>query len=234
MKILVLVLGARAAPYPALIRTIKRTWASVSVDGVDTLFYYGGDSLSLDGRDLVLPVPDGPLDIGRKTIACFGWCLANRDFDLIFRTNCSSYVALANMARHVAQHGRRCSFYSGRIGHFDGRRFASGSGYFLSRDLVEHAVAAQGAWNHELLDDVALSDLLASEGVEAEPAPRVDYRGVNEIGEVDTSQFHFRCRTESRHRRDDVRVMRKVHRAFDESAGRGAVHGGLVRRLLGR
>src|SRR5947209_7997096 len=57
VKILVLVLGCLADPYPRLIRTIERTWASRAVGDVEVRFYYGGDPRRF-GRHVVLPVPD--------------------------------------------------------------------------------------------------------------------------------------------------------------------------------
>jgi len=234
VRVLVLVLGARVAPYPALIRTIRETWASVAVDGVETIFYYGGDALRFDGDELVLPVSGGALDIGRKTIACFDWALANRDFDLVYRTNCSSYIDLPNLFGYALEHGGGQRFYSGLIGTFEQLPFASGSGYFVSRDLVELVVQEKTAWRHELLDDVALADLLARSGVGPKPAPRVDYRSAGEVVHVDTSQFHFRCRTASWRRREDARIIRRLHHAFCEARGLSVPQAGLVGRLLSR
>src|SRR4051794_24533201 len=134
MRTLVLVLGARTDPYPALIRTIKSTWAAEPVDDVETLFYFGGETTAQHGGDLVLPVPDDLLNAGRKTIVCFDHVLRNREFDLVFRTNCSSYVDLLNLRAYAAEHARERGFYSGAIGQRGELAFASGSGFFLSRD----------------------------------------------------------------------------------------------------
>jgi hypothetical protein len=232
-RVLVLVLGARVTPYPALVRAIRRTWGLVGVEGAETLFYYGGDRLRLERDELVLPVPDGPADIGRKTIAAFEWVLENRQFDVIFRTNCSSYVDLPNLHRYASMHATPDAFYSGIIGTHP-VRFASGSGYFLSRDLVELVVDRQSEWYHKLVDDQALAVVLAAHGVDPTPAPRHDYRSVAEVRNVDTSLYHFRCRTDSWRRREDVRIMNAVHRAFAESRGRAAPAGGLRSLLPGR
>src|SRR5205823_14785151 len=115
MRTLVLVLSSHAAPYPTLIRTIKRTWASVPVVGVDTVFYFGGRELEANGRDLNLPVPDDLPHVGEKTLACFEYVLANREFDLVFRTNCSSYVDLLNLREFVRAKAAQERFYSGNV-----------------------------------------------------------------------------------------------------------------------
>ena len=82
MKIIVLVLACRTPPYPRLIEAIKRTWASVPVEDVDVLFYFGGGEFALTGRDLYLPVADDLPHVGHKTIACFEHALVHREFDL--------------------------------------------------------------------------------------------------------------------------------------------------------
>lgn len=235
MKTLVLVLSARVRPYPALVKTIKETWASAHVEGVETLFYFGGRETVVLGDELTLNVPDGFADIGRKSIACFDWCLQNRDFDLVFRTNCSSYVDLRNLRRYVDENGRGNSFYAGLIGEGpDGLSFASGAGYFLSRDLADLVVRGRARWNHQLIDDVALGELLAAEGVFPESAPRLDVGNVHEVAEVDLSHYHFRCQTKTRGRRGDRDIMRALHRAFSRSRGMPERYQRPLARLLRR
>jgi hypothetical protein len=219
MRILVLVLAARAWPYPILVQAIKRTWASCEADGVSALFYYGGERLELDGRNLYLPVTDA-LPAGWKTIACFEQVLRSNGFDLVFRTNCSSYVDLPNLRGFAERHARAEGFYSGRRGMFGDLPFASGSGYFLSRDLVELVVERRDEWNHALPDDIALAELMGRHQVELVDAPRVDYTSARDVGDVDTSQFLFRCKTESPWRLGDIRIFLMIHRGFCSARGR--------------
>jgi hypothetical protein len=219
MKTLVLVLGCRAHPYPALIETIEATWAAEEVDDVSVVYYYGGGELRRAGRHLHLPVPDDLPNVGRKTIAAFEHVLGDVDFDVVFRTNCSSYVDLLNLRQHVLARAPERGFYAGLIGMHDGVTFASGSGYFLSRDLVELAVQERAAWDHSLVDDVALGAVLDRHGFRPEPAPRQDFGSVEGVSEVDTSQFHFRCRTDSPGRLEDAQVMLELHRAFCAARG---------------
>jgi hypothetical protein len=218
VKILVLVLATRAWPYPILIRTMERTWASVEVDGVSTLFYYGGDRLAQRGRRLYLPVTDA-LPAGRKTIACFEHVLASCDFDLVFRTNASSYVDLPNLHAFANEHARSERFYCGHRGMYGDLPFASGSGYFLSKDLVGLSVERQEELDQSLPDDISLAALLRDAGVEPVAAPRVGYTSARDVGQVDTSQFLFRCKTESPWRMGDVRIMLTLHQAFVRARG---------------
>jgi hypothetical protein len=214
MRTLVLVLGTRFRPYPMLIRAAEATWASVAVPDVEVIFYFGNGGPRESRGHLTLPVPDDFAHIGEKTIVCFEYLLENREFDLVFRTNCSSYVDLANLRSYAAEHARAQGFYAGTSSTHDGVAFASGSGYFLSRDLVELVVHERDSWNHELLDDVALGLLLSNAGQFPVQAPRIDYATPRDVAEVDVSQFHFRCKTSSRARLDDVEIMLRLHRAF--------------------
>ncbi len=227
MKVLVLVLAARTWPYPILIRTMEHTWASLEVDGISTLFYYGGDRLERHGRRLYLPLTDA-LPAGRKTIACFEYVLANHDFDLVFRTNASSYVDLPNLRAFADERARDERFYCGHRGMYGDLPFASGSGYFLSKDLVRLCVERQEELDQSLPDDIALAALLREAGVEPVDAPRVGYTSARRVDEVDTSQFLFRCKTGSPWRIGDVRIMLTLHEAFVRARG-----GRYRSRLLG-
>lgn len=218
-RILVLVLAARAQPYPLLTRAIEWTWAAATVPGVTVLSYTGGRQLRRRGSRLQLPVPDEYEDIGAKTLAAFEHVLAHDEFDLLFRTNSSSYVDPSNLRAWAVEHGRRDRFYAGVVDVHEGIEFASGSGYFLSRDLVKRVVARRSEWDHAQPDDVALAVLVAGEGVAPERAPRVEYRDSREIDTVDTRQYHFRVKTRSGLRIDDVEAMLTVHRAFRRGRG---------------
>jgi hypothetical protein len=214
LRLLVLVLAARARPYPSLVRTIKRTWASTRVEGIEVLFFYGGRTLSRRGKDLSLAAPDDLARIGHKILACLEYALQTLGPAVVFRTNCSSYVDLPNLGTFVRDHISTKEFYGGKIGVHDGIRFASGSGYFLSSNLVELVLTQRDAWDHSLPDDVALGSLLGRLGVEPQEVPRQDLTAVGDLPGLDLSQFHFRCKSTIGGNRDDRILLLAVHRAF--------------------
>jgi hypothetical protein len=232
------------------------------VPGIDVLFFYGGSEVALHGRDLYVAAKDDFWSIGHKTLATFEWAVAERDFDLIFRTNSSSYVDLANLRGWVDEHARATRFYAGVLQaplgmarrdeilsarladggrlaelmhtpHLDARTpqldrealavadwsFASGAGYFLSRDLVEWIVEHGALWDHELPDDMSVGRLLAAHGVAPEPAPREVMDTLWTPATIDTSNFLFRCRTASSWRRGDIDVMLRVDAALADERG---------------
>ena len=94
-----------------------------------------------------------------------------------------------------------------------------GCGLFLSRDLVEWMVRHRSDWNHSYHDDVAIGLLLGKRGTYAEATPRVTLTNLWEPREIDTSQYHFRCKTDSSWRRGDIDLLRKVDDAFARERG---------------
>jgi hypothetical protein len=220
-RLLVLVLACRAAPYPEMVETIKRTWAAAPPEGVEVLFYYGGDELRVSGTDVYLPVEDDLAHVGHKTIAAFEYALSHCEFDLVFRANCATYVDLPNLQRFARVHAKPAGFYAGKGGSHDSINFAAGSGYFLSRDLVELVVRERASWDHGHLDDVALGKLLHEHGVERVFAPRAVVDSRRAARHVDLSQFQFRCKAESRGTRLDAEIMTRIHDQFAQARTKG-------------
>jgi hypothetical protein len=227
-RTVVLVLGALVPPYPALVRTLKRTWAARDVADVDVLFYFGGSKLARHGRDLFLPVSDSYWDAGRKTLRAFEYVLDRCEFDFVFRTNCSTYVDLPNLRTHV-QGYEPGSIYAGAadrqsvVDNACGKReyfhLAYGFGYLLSRDLVELTVRRQNEWDHSLTDDFALGRLLTRNGVRATLLPHDVVNDLRAARTVDTSRFLFRCKTDSSNRRGDIDVLLEIDKRFSFARG---------------
>jgi hypothetical protein len=193
---------------------IQETWASTAVESAEVVFYRGGSLLRDEGRELELPVSDALDRIGEKTLRCFEHVLEHREFDLVFRTNLSSYVDLPNLHAYARDAASPTGFYAGRGGTIDDIRFVGGAGYFLSRDLVQAVVEDGADWDHHYLDDVALAKLLAARGVSQTWAPRVDLRRPRDVAKADLGYFHYRCKTTTRGRRGDMEIMRRLHDRF--------------------
>ena len=69
-------------------------------------------------------------------------------------------------------------------------KFASGSGYFISKDLIKIVITNKNKWKHGLIDDVALGVILNK--VKIFPAQRFDVKNIHNI---DMNHYHYRVKT---------------------------------------
>lgn len=199
MRVVILVASCTRPPYDALLRAQIETWACEHVDGAPVTHYFSDD----------LPAMTGKLRDALRTL------LRLTSWDYVFRTNASSYVDKARLLT-VAETLPRARCYAG----VDGGGFASGSGFFISRDAAGDLAEKLPERSSEI-DDVVVGGILRSGGYEVAPLPRVDYELELALAEVrgDVAAFEARVRTahhvRCKHAADrtmDVRAMRNVHK----------------------
>jgi hypothetical protein len=159
-------------------------------------------------------VPDLYSLIGIKTIEAFKASINNFDFDYIYRTNVSSYIDLIKLKEFVNNKPRE-GYYGGAVGTHQGISFASGCGYFLSRDVVKKVLENRKLWDHNLIDDVSLGKLLTKElNIEVQEIGRLDLESTNfsplEIEFKSQTIFHYRCKAASPDL--TVQIMKSLHR----------------------
>jgi len=206
-KILISVLSLEQEPYISLEKTIRDTWASKTYPNVDIIYYYGGsDEIKLVGDKFYSNTSEGLYNIGYKTLNLFDYLLKNHDFDYIFRTNSSSYVNIEELLEFI-EYKPLENFYSGVIGNYGGINFASGSGYFISRDLVELVVEQKDRWDHTLIDDVSLGKLMSENGIKIYKGKRCDM--INYTHNMN-NHYHYRVKTEN-NRSNDIKLMFILH-----------------------
>lgn len=157
MKVLITILSCQNEPYPRLQETIKNTYASHHVDGVEIVYYYGLPRQSNTYNELYLPIPEKHANIGYKTAYAFEYFL-KKEFDYLFRVNCSCYVDQERLVEWLEDKPRE-EFYAGVEADY-GIRFMHGSGYILSRDVVVLVVNNKWSLDSTIADDVALGKLL--------------------------------------------------------------------------
>jgi hypothetical protein len=225
-KILILIMCSSKEPYLSLEKEIKNTWFKIKHPNVKVIFYHDNDKEEnkknyafLKENDLILPCGDGYDNLGIKTLMCFEWAL-NYNFDFIYRSNLGAYLDFQNMIKFIENNGKKEKFFCGIIGKYNQIKFASGSGYFMSRDVVELVVEKKNDWNHSLCDDVAVADLLSkfSVGV-SEGAKRLNYCDNKKFYEIsdktvvhvdDSEIYHIRLRSENRE--FDILKMREIYK----------------------
>jgi hypothetical protein len=213
MKVIILVLSARSEPYWRLENWVRGTWGSIKQTEVDIFYYHGdGQENAIVGDTIYSVSLETMNNIGHKTLTAFD-LIKDLEFDFLFRTNSSSYVrqdSLVSFLRDKPRHGFYCGI-KGRLTNID---FCSGSGYLLSKDAVLKVLDNRVHWRHDLVDDVALGDLMNRIGVGiSDCARRLD---VNELGRpyciTDLwSHYHIRCACHH-DRRLDIMHMKTIHR----------------------
>jgi hypothetical protein len=92
-------------------------------------------------------------------------------------------------------------------------RFASGSGFLLSREAVQYLIENDGLLRRDLIDDVAIGALLEPRfGIVHLDRCRIKTGEENVSHVVSCGVFHFRCETYCHER--TVEFMNKVDRAL--------------------
>jgi hypothetical protein len=197
MKILIIVLSYNDSGgiYSKFYQSQKETWDSENVDGVQTLYLFGDNKTNeiVDDKILVDVVENGTNICGYKTLKAFD-LIKNFDFDFVFRTNSSSYVDKKKLINFITDKNKH-NHYSGFLGEHNGIIFASGSGFFISKDLINLVLDNSDIWNHELIDDVAIADVLKKHKIFPTENPRLDVHSLNNLP---NNHFHYRLKTGDR------------------------------------
>ena len=166
--------------------------------------------------EILTTVPDLYSLIGAKTLDAFDASLLEFEFDYIFRTNVSSYLDIEGLQKFVSGQPRN-NFYAGAIGNHQGIDFASGCGYFISRDLVSMVLSNRDLWDHNLIDDVSLGKLLTKElKIDIQGIKRIDLNStemdLDHIRGNPLNVFHYRCKAPNPD--ITIQIMKTLHKLF--------------------
>jgi hypothetical protein len=93
--------------------------------------------------------PEGRENLYYKTVDGFAWLLENEDFDYLIRPSAGSYIDCRLFKQFLDNIGVEDNIYAGSIGNYNNThnsgqppqiRFASGSGFIASRNLIQSLV----------------------------------------------------------------------------------------------
>lgn len=212
IKILILVLSFEDNElYTSFRKCQEETWDSVNDDCFETYYYFGGSTNQyIQKNKIYLNCDEGLINCGHKTIACLN-AIKNFDFDYIFRTNSSSYIDKKLLYNFLINKPKD-KYYAGIIGEHNNIKFASGSGYILSKDLVFLVLNNKEYWDHSILDDVSLGKLLSKFFINPVQTERIEivvnnYLMFNFI-KIPLNYFHYRLK--SKKRKFDLLLMKKI------------------------
>lgn len=163
LKVIVLVICHWEGEYIELGKTIKGTWGKTETENVKIWYGWGNGYEGSDRNDFYLDTKEDTGAILRKTLAFFEF-IKDEPFDYIFRVNAGSYVDTEQIVKHLEGKPRQ-KFYSGTPGKYWEIEFASGSGFFLSRDLVMLSIQKKDEFGDDHIDDVSYGRFMMKEGI---------------------------------------------------------------------
>lgn len=232
-KVVILVMSSTSkSEYVNLEESIKKTWYNLRNDDVEIIFYKDNQNLTEKSNypirndcDLILPINDGFYTLNQKTLMAFDWVCQNYEFEYLYRSNLGAFVDIEVMLKFLNNKSRE-KFYCGihGIDEFYFRRpvkFISGSGYFLSKDLVNLALQNTHQWPWQVVDDVALGYILIEiNGIQpSEDGMRkdicddeIEYKRAAEVVEFIDEDLIYHYRLRSNNRNGDITIMKELYK----------------------
>lgn len=185
MKVVVLILSTQNLSYIKFIESIRNGWKmELEKRGINVYFYEGGYQFNyIEGDTLKLTVQDDLLHTARKLKEAIK-LLNNKDidYDVLYRTNLSSFIEAENFERFISKLEGKKNIYNGLVGEtsklqeflnaksrtlsFLFRRidftkeikFASGSGFFL--DKISSLKISHSDDYNQYIDDIMVALVL--------------------------------------------------------------------------
>ncbi len=208
MKVLILVVCcAGRKDYELLSDTIKKTWGKTGNENAEIYYLWCNNYVAKHKNDFVLNKEEGYGMLLWKTL---GFLFKHRhdEFDYILRVNVGSYVHVGNLLRYL-EDKPRTKFYCGQIGDYDGIKFASGSCFILSKDLVILSLTNIRKFGFDHIDDVSFGRFMGRFNIE--PIFCVTkLRYLNEKA-YDENTYHWKLRSPDNERYLDCQKMKELY-----------------------
>lgn len=159
-------------------------------DGQQEKIIVENDTLYINTDENFIP------GILKKTIIAFKWAKKYLDFKYIFRTNLSSVVDLSKLYNFCITNNFN---YAGAIGDHNGVRFASGAGFFVSKQCIKYIMKnKKNNISYNIIDDVSLGKLLTQE-FRITRLERIDFyffdkKRISNQEILDSPVFHYRVK----------------------------------------
>lgn len=171
IKVLVLIIASDNLPIYIQLQNIWKSYMHYNPKKINAYFIRGNPSIAENFQitsDTLWLKTEESLKTGvtTKTILAFETALSQLPhFDYILRTNLSSFYIFDRVLSFLEKAPKN-DFYCGFQNYFSGVHYASGSGFFLSRDLVELIVKNKNYFLDQPneWDDLIIGKFLHSQG----------------------------------------------------------------------
>lgn len=182
MKLVFLVIASEDPINEQDLTTQKKTWATSNSGEIKVIWLrgYNGSDFIFDGETLFAPCLELYENILEKTILGVKYLLDHVEFDVLVRTNVSTYFNLGLTQAKLKNNSFRRDFYGGYIdkskGGYFGRKksqdYISGTGIFLSKNAAQELSKLDFKMYRGIPDDVAISHFLELSGIQRIRMPR--------------------------------------------------------------
>lgn len=216
-KIIILILSTKDTRYDNFIKSCTEGWVKKAREnGIRCIFYSGGaERTSFENDNLLLDCDDSLSRTALKLYKALEYLENNQIYYThIYRTNLSSFIFIDSFIKYsknikddiyagviscfnkvtLFNKFHLLSIFASKFIPFQVLKFASGSGFFLSRNYVLKLIHTNKI-NFNYIDDVMVGSVL--EGIKIVPIPRYDI--VNNLpSKYESNCFHVRLKSTNR------------------------------------
>jgi hypothetical protein len=180
MKIIFLLISGGGEAHEADELSQRKTWASAQSTDTEIIWLRGrpGNEYSLESNTLYVPCENDFTSILEKTILGFRWVASNRNYDLVVRSNTSTYFNLEALTRNFSKFDLSSvggTFETSRkpFGEYaKGYRYLNGSGLYLGNSAVNLICNMDHQGYRDLPDDFAIHSFFEDSGIGFYHVPR--------------------------------------------------------------
>lgn len=170
-------------------------------------------NLSLSNLAIEIDLVDVYATMKWKDLAIFSYFIRETDFDFLFMTTTSSYIRPRKLLE-ILKGMPKFGLYAGARA-YEGADFAAGHNRIFSRDVVEKIIEARGALSCSVVEDLAVGNLCKSLGIPFVQISKIDIDSIEMLNSLSDqeikAEFHFRLKSGSIEKRQDVEIMRQLH-----------------------
>jgi hypothetical protein len=174
MQILILVIASNQPEHQADLESQKKTWVSECNENVSVIYLRGWDQSEcyFEKDVLFVPIREEYSNILHKTIIGINYILDNFEFDVLVRSNVSTYFETNRLVKELNQSVYRGSFFGGYFDkskdknfyNGDSFEYISGTGVYLSKDVVIELSKLDPNKYTGISEDLAIYDFLKDKG----------------------------------------------------------------------
>jgi hypothetical protein len=176
-------------------------------------------SISITSHDISVNVGEGLRKLGIKVLS--GLTILEKDYDIVIKTTSSSAFNFKKLFEGIESLplSTGVPIYAGSVIDFNSSKpFVSGANLLLNRNAIQILLKNRIKWNHGDLDDVAIGNIMRSNGVSIHKLTtlNINSNAALEIIPVEVlrENQHFRCKS-SDIPRNDLAILLDIASRLD-------------------